>query len=168
MAQDEGKEEDKLEFTSEGETLGYISLDQARVLALQHARDNRDLYGRYANREITWEELSAEESEDYYRIRLAYRPAGNFRAAGVEQFTIDKTGPIEFRQIIRQPRLVRTIIFGAAAVIALAATGATIGGLFAAGVWTYHPQHPGPADNLCADNTGGTGAPCLSRWQRYH
>ena len=38
MAQDEGKEEEKLEFTPEGETRGYISLDQARVLALQHAR----------------------------------------------------------------------------------------------------------------------------------
>ena len=38
----EKKDEEKLEFTSEGETYGYISLDQARVLALQHARDNRD------------------------------------------------------------------------------------------------------------------------------
>ena len=34
MVEDESKqEEDKLEFTPEGETLGYISLDQARVLA---------------------------------------------------------------------------------------------------------------------------------------
>jgi len=31
MAQD-GNNEDKLEFTPEGETPGYISLDQARVL----------------------------------------------------------------------------------------------------------------------------------------
>ena len=34
MAQDEGK----LEFTPEGETPGYISLDQARLFAFQHAR----------------------------------------------------------------------------------------------------------------------------------
>ncbi len=76
MAEDEGKKEDKLEFTPEGEALGYISLDQARVLALRHAQDNRDFYGpRYANRELVWQELSAEESEDYYRVRLSYRPA---------------------------------------------------------------------------------------------
>lgn len=43
MAQDEGKkEEEKFDFTSEGEVLGYISLDQARVLAVQHARENTD------------------------------------------------------------------------------------------------------------------------------
>tara|TARA_B100000315_G_C14250646_1_gene439606 strand:+ start:447 stop:629 length:183 start_codon:yes stop_codon:yes gene_type:complete len=42
MAEEEGKkEEEELEFTPGGETLGYISLDQARVLALQHTRDNR-------------------------------------------------------------------------------------------------------------------------------
>jgi len=78
MAQD-GKDEEKLEFTPEGETLGYISLDQARVIALQHARDNRELYGRYADTKLVWEELSAEESEDYYRIRLSFRPANDFQ-----------------------------------------------------------------------------------------
>ena len=52
MAED-GEKDDKLEFTPEGETLGYISLDQARVLALQHARDNREIYGRYVDRELS-------------------------------------------------------------------------------------------------------------------
>ena len=53
MVEDNGKEDEpKLEFTPEGETLGYISLDQARVLALQHARDNPEFYGRYADREL--------------------------------------------------------------------------------------------------------------------
>ena len=80
--------------------------------------------------------MSAEESEDYYRIRLAFRPAGNFRAAGVELFTIDKTGPIEFRQIISQPRLARVIVAGVAIAIVLVATGATIGALFASGALT--------------------------------
>lgn len=66
MVEGEGKRaEEKVEFTPEGETLGYISLDQARVLALQHSRDNREIYGRYAELELAWEELSAEESEDY-------------------------------------------------------------------------------------------------------
>ena len=41
MAEDQGKKEEKFDFTLEGEALGYISLDQARVLAMEHARDNR-------------------------------------------------------------------------------------------------------------------------------
>lgn len=47
MAEDEGKKEkEKFEFTSEGEVLGYISLDQARLLAMQTARDSPGDYGR--------------------------------------------------------------------------------------------------------------------------
>ena len=136
MAQD-GKEEDKLEFTPEGEALGYISLDQARVLALQHARDNREIYGRYADQELVWEELSAEESEDYYRVRLSYRPARGFRGRpSVEQFTIDKTGPIELRQIVNQPRSSDARNLVVVGLVALAAGGATIGGIFASGAST--------------------------------
>ena len=46
MAEDQGKEEEKQEFTPEGETLGYISLDQARVLAMRTARETPGAYGR--------------------------------------------------------------------------------------------------------------------------
>ena len=47
MAEEEAKkDEEKLEFTLESETLGYIALEQARVLALQHVWDNRDFHGR--------------------------------------------------------------------------------------------------------------------------
>ena len=38
MAQD-GDKEDKLEFTAEGETQGYINSDQARVSALRTAME---------------------------------------------------------------------------------------------------------------------------------
>ena len=72
------KEEEKLEFTNEGEALGYISLDQARVLALQHARDNRELHGRYADQELTWEVIGTQETEDYYEVRLSYLPVQGF------------------------------------------------------------------------------------------
>lgn len=56
MVEGQGKESDeKLELSPEGEALGYISLDQARVLAMEHARDNREFYGRrYASRELVW------------------------------------------------------------------------------------------------------------------
>ena len=39
------KEEEKFEFTSEGEEIGYISLEQARVQAMEHAGDNTEFYG---------------------------------------------------------------------------------------------------------------------------
>jgi hypothetical protein len=109
-------------------------------LALQHARDNRESYGRYADRELVWEVISAEETEDYYDIRLSFRPAGNFRAAGVEQFTIDKSGPIEFRQIISQPQPSRRAAYVIGISIVLAATGATLGGLIASGALTPTPM----------------------------
>jgi len=126
----------KLEFDSAGQAIAYISLDQARVLALRHARDNREFYGRgYERRELVWQELSAEESEDYYRIQLSYRPARRFQGEpGIELITVDKAGPIEFRQIIRQPQFARSIVAGVAIAIVLAATGATLGGLFVFGV----------------------------------
>ena len=38
MAEDQGKEEEKFDFTGEGEAVNYISLEQARVLAMQTAR----------------------------------------------------------------------------------------------------------------------------------
>ena len=53
MAEDEQKkEEEKFDFTSEGEAFGYISLDQARVLAVQHARENTG--SGYVMPELTW------------------------------------------------------------------------------------------------------------------
>ena len=56
MVEEEGKkDEEKFEFTAQGEALGYISLDQARVGAIEHARDNQEFYGRrYAERELVW------------------------------------------------------------------------------------------------------------------
>ena len=60
------------------------------MLTLQHARDNR---------ELVWDVVSAQETEDFYELGLSYPPARGFRGRpGVEQFTIDKTEPIEFRQ----------------------------------------------------------------------
>ena len=37
MPENEGKKEEKLGFTLEGEALGHISLEQARVLAMRTA-----------------------------------------------------------------------------------------------------------------------------------
>ena len=139
MAEEQDKKDDeKLEFDSAGQAIGYISLDQARVLAMEHARDNRDFYGRrYASRELVWEVSSQEESEDYYDIRLSYRPTEGFRGEpGHEQFTIDKTGPIRLRQVLSQPQPSRRTAYVIGLAIVLAATVATVGGLFASGALT--------------------------------
>ena len=105
MVEDEGRKEEKFDFDAAGEALGYISLEQARVQAIEHARDNTDFYGpRYRNKRLVWEVVSAEEGEDFYEVRLSYRPAGRFRGTpGVEQFTIDKTGGVRIRQILDEP-----------------------------------------------------------------
>ena len=146
MAEDESKQDDeKLEFTLEGETLGYISLDQARVLAMQHARDNREFYGRYADRELVWEVIAADETEDYYEVKLTYRPAGSFRGRpGVQQLTIDKTGSIEFRQVISQPVEKRRwmLLASVAVVVALVVFGAVVAATF---VWGGKPSESAEA-----------------------
>jgi len=127
----DGKQEEQSDSSSTGAARGNISLDQARVLALQHARDNRELYGRYAEQELVWDVISAEEAQDYYEVRLSYRPRGNFRTAGIEHFNIGKTGPIESRQIIRQPRLMPGFIAASIAIVLVAVAGAIFGGLSA-------------------------------------
>ena len=76
------------------------------MLALRYAHDNRDFYGRYSDRELVWEVVGAEETEDYYEVKLSYRPARGLRGhLGVEQLTIDKTGPIELRRILIEPKV---------------------------------------------------------------
>lgn len=107
MTEDPGKqEEEKFDFTREGEVPIYISLDQARVLAIQHARDNTDFYGaRFSGVTFVWEVISQEETEDFYEIRLSFRPAGRYRGEpGIEQFTINKlNGAVEIRQVLDEP-----------------------------------------------------------------
>jgi hypothetical protein len=90
LAEEPGKKDDKFEFTPELE--GYISLDEARVLALQHARDNREVYGRYAAATLVFEVVDAGETEDFYEVTLSYLPAGNFQAPGTERITIIRLG----------------------------------------------------------------------------
>ena len=146
LEEESKKDEEKQEFTPEGETLGYISLDQARVLAMEHARDNREFYGRrYARRELVWEVVSQEESEDYYDVRLSYRPAGAFRGEpGIEQFTIDKVGPIRLRQVLTQPVERRPLLVPGIVVGVLVVAGALVGGLFGAGVFSVNPRKQRP------------------------
>jgi len=58
----------------EGEFLGYITLEQARVLPFRHAQDNAGFYGpSYARVTLFWEVTGQEEGEEFYSIRLSFR-----------------------------------------------------------------------------------------------
>ena len=75
MAEDQGKEEEKFDFTGEGEAVNYISLEQARVLAMQTARETPGKYGsEYQTVSMAFEVVQANEGEDYYDVTLAFRP----------------------------------------------------------------------------------------------
>ena len=134
----DGQEREKKRdpFTPEGEALAYVSLDQARVLAIQHARENTSFYGPpYADQELLVELVSAEEGEDYYHIRLSYRPALRFSGEpGIEQISVGKAGSIALRQIVSEPRPRRrvSLSFAASGLIVVAAIAVSL--LFVLGV----------------------------------
>ena len=87
MAEDQGKEEEKFDFTPEGEAVGYISLAQARLLAIQTARESPGDYGRrFRNVAMVFETVEDIEEEDYYVVNLSFRPQGQFSGTpGQEQ-----------------------------------------------------------------------------------
>ena len=100
MAEDQGKEEEKFDFTPEGE--GYISLAEARVLAMQTASSAPGDYGRsFRGVAMVFEVVESGEDDDYYNITLSFRPQGNFDGTpGQEQFVIGKDGTIAVRQVL--------------------------------------------------------------------
>ena len=103
-------EEDKVDaFTSEGEAKGYLSLDQAQVLAMRTARQDPGRYGRRFRMAIMAFEVAeaeeTEETEDHYVITLSFRPEGEFAGStGREQFFIEKEGVVSHRQVIGLPK----------------------------------------------------------------
>ena len=106
MNEEEYNQEEKFDFTSEGETLGYISMDQARILALRTATEAPGDYSRvYADSRMVFDVDSAEESDDHYTIIVSITPAGEFSGRlGRERFFIEKEGPIALRQVLAIPR----------------------------------------------------------------
>jgi hypothetical protein len=105
MAEEEGTQEEKLESTPEGEAPDQFTLDQARALALQYARDTPEFYGqRYARHDFVWEVVSQEERRYYYDIRLSFQPTGRWRSKpGLERFVVEKRGAIEVRLVLVEP-----------------------------------------------------------------
>ena len=106
MVEDAGKsDEAKFDFTSEGEVSGYISLDQARVLAMRTARESPGAYGRrFTDVPMAFEVVEEEETEDHYVVTLSFRPQGAYTGTpGQEQFFIEKQGEVAHRQVLSLP-----------------------------------------------------------------
>jgi hypothetical protein len=104
-AEEVEQEEEKLCIAPEGEARGCITLDQARVLALQYARATPGFYGqRYARHDFVWEVVSQEERKYYHEIMLSFQPAGRSRRRpGLERFIVEKGGAIEVRLVLVEP-----------------------------------------------------------------
>ena len=151
MAEEEGKKEDKFDFTAEGEALGYISLEQARVLAMRTARDVPGNYGQsLAAVRMVYEVVEQGEGEDYYEITISYRPEGDFAGTpGQEQFFIEKEGGIAHRQVLALPRLGRGFpiipaAIGLAVVVVVAVALVFVTGSGGDGGETSVPSWPWP------------------------
>lgn len=105
LAAEESEPEKKIDFSLDGEAPVWIGLDEARIRAMEHARDHTDFSGpKYAGVNFVFEFRSSEETEDYYEINLFFRPAGRWEGErGLVQFIFDKTGELRMRQLFDEP-----------------------------------------------------------------
>ena len=77
MAEDQGKEEEKFDFTGEGEAVGYISLEQAHVLDMQTARETSgDYSSQYLDISMAFEVSNGQDTEDYEDFYTISCPSG--------------------------------------------------------------------------------------------
>ncbi len=75
MVEDADNKEDQFDFAADGEALSYISLAQARLVAMQTARESPGNYGRtLTDVAMAFEIVESSEDEDYYTITLGIRP----------------------------------------------------------------------------------------------
>jgi hypothetical protein len=103
VSEDKENEEEKFDFTPEGE--GLLTLGDARMLAVRTAAESPGDYGStYQGVAMVFEVLESGEDADYYTVTLSVRPQGNFvGTAGQEQFLIGQDGTIAVRQVLSLP-----------------------------------------------------------------
>jgi FKBP-type peptidyl-prolyl cis-trans isomerase len=131
MTQESADKQDPFDFNAEGEAIGYISLQQARILAMRTAADQPGSYGQsLTGVGMVYEVVAQEEREDYYEITMSFRPEGKFAGdPGREEFLIDKSGGIAHRQVLALPKPRRgfpvvPVVIGLVALAAVAAVAA--------------------------------------------
>ncbi|MBP63037.1 MAG: hypothetical protein CMJ62_16070 [Planctomycetaceae bacterium] len=86
--------------------MGYISLAQARLLAMQTARETPGNYGRrFVDTPMALTVDESGEDEDYYTVILSFKPEAGFTGTpGREQFFVSKEGEVALRQVLGPPR----------------------------------------------------------------
>ncbi|MCH2536856.1 MAG: hypothetical protein MK128_05550 [Dehalococcoidia bacterium] len=137
MAEDEASKQGMLDFDGAGEARPHVSLERAKLLAMQTARDNRADYGRgFAKVRMNFQAVEHDEGEDYFFVTLSFRPEGDFRGTpGQERFVIEKEGAIAGRQVLSLPSggVKRRFLWRPLAIVAALVVLAAVGGAFAAG-----------------------------------
>ena len=153
----ENEHGEKIEFTSEGGSLGNISLSQAREMAVRTARASPA--GRYGilRRTMVFDVLSDYEDEDTFTIVVSFRSEGDFEGTpGQERFKFRKTGEFEDREVLSSPKrsmrfLLKGLVPAAGVVAVLVAIAVGIFVLVSSGVLTRY-RGAGPLD-LTGENT---------------
>ena len=88
----------------EKEEEGTITLARARLEAVRFAQRHPDMYSReYRDQLLVWEVEKATEDNEFFYVTLTHKPARFTGTPGREEFIIDKTGKIEFRQVLSDP-----------------------------------------------------------------
>ena len=158
MAEDEASKQGTLDFDGAGEARPHVSLERAKLLAMQTARDNRADYGRgFAKVRMNFQAVEHDEGEDCFFVTLSFRPEGDFRGTpGQERFVIEKEGAIAGRQVLSLPSggVKRRFLWRPLAIVAALVVLAAVGGAFAAGC--FGEDVVGPVQEP------GTGAPTAS------
>jgi len=114
---------EKIEFISEGGSLLYISLSQARLMAVRTARASPARRYGMLRRKMVFDVINDYEDEDTYTIVLSFRPEGDFDGTpGQERFKFRKTGEFEDREVLSPPKSsMRFLIKGFAPVVGVVA-----------------------------------------------
>lgn len=133
----EESDKEKFDFNAEGESLGYISLAQASLLAIQTASQAPGEYGsRISGTALVFEVAETSEDEDFYIITLSVRLQGSYSGEpGREQLFISKEGKVEHRQVLNFLNLGKKSRVGIMAGIGVSLIGiiAVIGVIFMPG-----------------------------------
>ncbi len=89
------------------ESEGRISLARARLEAVRFAQRNTEMYSpEYRDQPMVWEVARSSEDQEFYYVVLTHKPFAGFTGTpGQEEFIIDKTGKIEFRQVLSDPQV---------------------------------------------------------------
>jgi DNA-binding beta-propeller fold protein YncE len=105
VAEDKGKEEEKFDFTPEGE--GYFTLDEAILSARQLVREEEQRYlDRLGWEEIVWSTSESDAEGVSLKVILQFRRPGRELAeedSGLEEFLFGYNGALQDRQVLSWP-----------------------------------------------------------------